>query len=58
MTVKLKRVRFLAIADFAMFLEKQERKSYSRLLNTKTDDNDLKDFYFLFMELEKFDKNR
>lgn len=52
---KLKRVRFLAIADFAMFLEKQERKSYYRLLDTKTYNNDSKDFYFIFMELEKCD---
>jgi predicted transposase/invertase (TIGR01784 family) len=54
---KLKGVIFLAIADFIMFPDKQEWKSQHRLLDTKTYENDLKDFYFIFMELEKFTKN-
>jgi predicted transposase/invertase (TIGR01784 family) len=53
---KLKGVIFLAIADFTMFPDKKEWKSNHRLLDTKTYDNDLKDFYFIFMELEKFNK--
>jgi len=54
---KLKGVIFLAIADFIMFPDKQEWKSTHRLLDSKTYENDLKDFYFIFMELEKFNKS-
>jgi len=54
---KLKGVIFLAIANFTMFPDKKEWKSAHRLLDTKTYENDLKDFYFIFMELEKFNKN-
>ena len=53
---KLKGVIFLAIADFIMFPEKQDWTSKHRLLDTKTYENDLKDFYFIFMELGKFNK--
>ena len=53
---KLKGVIFLAIADFIMFAEKQDWTSKHRLLDTKTYENDLKDFYFVFMELGKFNK--
>ncbi|WP_341790207.1 Rpn family recombination-promoting nuclease/putative transposase [Rickettsia endosymbiont of Polydrusus tereticollis] len=53
---KLKGVVFLAIADFIMFPDKKEWKSTHRLLDTKTYENDLKDFYFTFMELKKFNK--
>lgn len=53
---KLKGVIFLAIADFIMFSDKKAWKSTHRLLDTKTYENDLKDFYFIFMELGKFKK--
>ena len=54
---KLKGVIFLAIADFMIFPEKKEVwKSAHHILDTKTYENDLKDFYFLFLELEKFNK--
>jgi hypothetical protein len=51
---KLKAVIFLAIANFTMFPEKEAFKSEHRLLDTKTYEHDLKDFYFVFLELEKF----
>lgn len=54
---KLKGVIFLAIADFVMFPEKQGGwKSEHRILDEKTYENDLKDFYFVFIELPKFKK--
>ncbi|UCM85920.1 MAG: Rpn family recombination-promoting nuclease/putative transposase [Rickettsia endosymbiont of Culicoides impunctatus] len=53
---KLKGVIFLAIADFMMFDDKKHWKSEHRLLDTKTYANDLKDFYFVFFELTKFNK--
>jgi predicted transposase/invertase (TIGR01784 family) len=54
---KLKGVIFLAIADFIMFPEKKGGwKSEHRILDEKTYENDLKDFYFVFIELEKFKK--
>ncbi|WP_341763571.1 Rpn family recombination-promoting nuclease/putative transposase [Candidatus Tisiphia endosymbiont of Beris chalybata] len=54
---KLREVIFLAIADFTMFPDKPGWKSTHRVLDTKTYENDLKDFYFIFMELDKFNKN-
>jgi predicted transposase/invertase (TIGR01784 family) len=53
---KLKGVIFLAIADFVMFTEKKNWRSEHRILDTTTYENDLKDFYFIFLELPKFDK--
>jgi predicted transposase/invertase (TIGR01784 family) len=54
---KLKGVIFLAIADFIMFPEKQGGwKSEHRILDEKTYENDLQDFYFVFIELPKFNK--
>ena len=53
---KLKGVIFLAIADFVMFPEKKGYKSEHRILDEKTYENDLEDFYFVFIELEKFNK--
>jgi predicted transposase/invertase (TIGR01784 family) len=53
---KLKGVVFLAIADFIMFPDKAAWQSTHRLLDTQTYENDLKDFYFIFMELEKFNR--
>ena len=55
---KLKGVIFLAIADFVMFPEKEGVwKSEHRILDEKTYENDLKDFYFVFIELAKFNKS-
>ncbi|MFU7503069.1 MAG: Rpn family recombination-promoting nuclease/putative transposase [Candidatus Tisiphia sp.] len=51
---KLKGVIFLAIADFVMFEDKKHWKSEHRLLDTESYAHDLKDFYFVFLELEKF----
>jgi predicted transposase/invertase (TIGR01784 family) len=53
---KLKGVIFLAIADFIMFPDKEAWQSTYCLLDTKTYEHDLKDFHFIFMELEKFNK--
>ncbi|WP_341788624.1 MULTISPECIES: Rpn family recombination-promoting nuclease/putative transposase [unclassified Rickettsia] len=53
---KLKGVIFLAIADFILFPNKEDWRSNHRLLDTKTYENDLQDFYFIFLELEKFNK--
>ena len=53
---KLKGVIFLAIADFILFPNKKDWRSNHRLLDTKTYENDLQDFYFIFLELEKFNK--
>ena len=54
---KLKGVIFLAIADFIMFPDKEAWQSTHWLLDTKTYEHDLKDFHFIFVELEKFNKN-
>ncbi|WP_425363037.1 Rpn family recombination-promoting nuclease/putative transposase [Candidatus Tisiphia endosymbiont of Hybos culiciformis] len=53
---KLKGVIFLAIADFVMFNDKKSWKSEHRLLDTNSYAHDLKDFYFVFLELAKFNK--
>lgn len=53
---KLKGVIFLAIADFIMFPDKKDWKSTHRLLDSKSYEHDLKDFYFIFAELKKFHK--
>jgi predicted transposase/invertase (TIGR01784 family) len=53
---KLKGVIFLAIADFMMFRDQEAWISKHRLLETDTYVNHLKDFYFVFMELPKFNK--
>ncbi|WP_341748508.1 Rpn family recombination-promoting nuclease/putative transposase [Candidatus Tisiphia endosymbiont of Sialis lutaria] len=53
---KLKGVIFLAIADFVMFDDKKHWKSKHCLLDTESYANDLKDFHFVFLELEKFNK--
>jgi len=50
----LKEVIFLAIADFIMFPDKENYKSDHVILDKDTYQNDLKDFSFTFLELEKF----
>ena len=54
---KLKGVIFLAIADFIMFPDKKEWKSQHHMLDAKTYEHDLKDFYFIFLELPKYNKS-
>jgi predicted transposase/invertase (TIGR01784 family) len=53
----LKEVIFLAIADFIMFPNKKSYKSDHVILDKASHENDLKDFSFTFIELEKFDKD-
>ena len=53
----LKEVIFVAITDFVMFPDKAEYKSDHVVLDKKTYEHDLKDFYFIFLELPKFKKN-
>lgn len=54
---KLKEIIFLAITDFVMFPDKEEYKSDHLILDKKTCTQDLKDFYFCFLELPKFHKS-
>ncbi len=54
----LKEVIFLAIADFTMFPKKKGYKSDHVILDKDTHENDLKDFSFTFLELEKFTKGK
>ncbi|AFB31792.1 hypothetical protein RMB_05145 [Rickettsia massiliae str. AZT80] len=53
---KLRGVIFLTIADFILLPDKKDWRSDHKLLDTKTYENDLQDFYFIFLELEKFNK--
>ena len=53
----LKEIIFLAITDFVMFPNTPEYKSDHVILEKNTLANDLKDFYFCFLELPKFKKN-
>jgi predicted transposase/invertase (TIGR01784 family) len=50
----LKEIIFLAIANFVMFLNKTHYKSDHIILDKKSYENDLKDFSYTFLELEKF----
>lgn len=52
----LKEVIFLAISSFAMFPKKRAYKSDHVILDKETQENDLKDFSFTFLELFKFNK--
>ena len=54
---KIKGVIFLAIADYIIFEDKKAWKSEHRLLDTKSYENDLKDFHFVFIELAKYNKS-
>lgn len=53
----LKEIIFVAITDFIMFPEKVDYKSDHVVLDKKTFSHDLKDFYFTFLELPKFNKS-
>jgi predicted transposase/invertase (TIGR01784 family) len=52
----LKEIIFLAISDKILFPNKKEYISDHVILDKKNHDNDLKDFSFTFIELEKFNK--
>jgi predicted transposase/invertase (TIGR01784 family) len=53
---KLKGVIFLAIANFKMFPEEEKWLSKHKILDDVSYINHLKSFYFIFMELPKFNK--
>jgi len=54
----LKEIIFIAIADCILFPEKKEYISRHIILDKNTHEHDLKDFFFTFIELPKFDKNK
>ena len=54
----LKEIIFLAITNFVMFPDKQEFKSDHVILDKLTNEHDLKDFSFTFLELAKFNKTK
>ncbi|HEV3269953.1 MAG TPA: Rpn family recombination-promoting nuclease/putative transposase [Candidatus Rhabdochlamydia sp.] len=54
----LKEIIFLAIADDIIFPNKAHYKSDHIVMDNKTYEHDLKDFYFTFIELPKFKKNK
>ena len=53
----LKEIIFLAISNFVMFPNKDAYKSDHIILDRETQENDLKDFSFTFLELPKFKKD-
>ena len=55
---KLKEIIFLAITNFIMFPDKKEFKSDHVILDKSTNQHDLKDFSFTFLELAKFNKGK
>jgi predicted transposase/invertase (TIGR01784 family) len=52
----LNKVIFLAITSYTVFPGKEHYKSDHVILDNRTYENDLKDFYFTFVELPKFTK--
>ncbi|WP_253302396.1 Rpn family recombination-promoting nuclease/putative transposase [Wolbachia endosymbiont of Psylliodes chrysocephala] len=54
----LKEIIFIAIADCILFPNKSEYKSKHTIRDEDTNEHDLKDFYFIFIELPKFPKNK
>jgi len=54
----LKEIIFIAIADCILFPEKKEYISRHIILDKNTHEHDLKDFFFTFIELPKFNKNK
>ena len=54
----LKEIIFLAITNFIMFPEKKEFKSDHVILDKVTNEHNLKDFSFTFLELTKFEKTK
>ncbi|WP_253303140.1 Rpn family recombination-promoting nuclease/putative transposase [Wolbachia endosymbiont of Phyllotreta cruciferae] len=54
----LKEIIFIAIADCILFPDKSEYKSKHTIRDEDTNEHDLKDFYFIFIELPKFSKTK
>ncbi|RDD34704.1 Transposase [Wolbachia endosymbiont of Cylisticus convexus] len=54
----LKEIIFIAIADCILFPDKYEYKSKHTIRDEDTNEHDLKDFYFIFIELPKFPKTK
>ncbi|WP_253299799.1 Rpn family recombination-promoting nuclease/putative transposase [Wolbachia endosymbiont of Chironomus riparius] len=54
----LKEIIFIAIADCILFPDKEEYKSDHIILDRNSYEHDLKDFYFIFIELPKFSKTK
>ncbi|WP_254229379.1 Rpn family recombination-promoting nuclease/putative transposase [Wolbachia pipientis] len=54
----LKEIIFIAIADYIVFSDKAEYLSYHSILDINTYEHNLKDFFFVFIELPKFLKSR
>ncbi|MGL9718563.1 MAG: Rpn family recombination-promoting nuclease/putative transposase [Wolbachia sp.] len=54
----LKEIIFIAIADCILFPNKSEYKSKHTIRDEETNEHDLKDFYFTFIELPKFPKTK
>ncbi|UIP93253.1 Rpn family recombination-promoting nuclease/putative transposase [Wolbachia endosymbiont of Anopheles demeilloni] len=54
----LKKIIFIAIADCILFPDKAEYKSKHTIRDEDTNEHDLKDFYFVFIELPKFPKTK
>ncbi|WP_425385137.1 Rpn family recombination-promoting nuclease/putative transposase [Wolbachia endosymbiont (group B) of Schoenobius gigantella] len=55
---ELKEIIFIAIADCILFPDKSEYKSKHTIRDEDTNEHDLKDFYFIFIELPKFPKTK
>jgi len=54
----LKEIIFIAIADCVLFPNKSEYKLKHTIRDEDTNEHDLKDFYFIFIELPKFPKTK
>ncbi len=54
----LKEIIFIAVADCIIFPDKAEYKSNHVILDQNSFKHDLKDFYFVFIELPKFTKTK
>ncbi|MGX9892280.1 Rpn family recombination-promoting nuclease/putative transposase [Wolbachia endosymbiont of Protocalliphora sialia] len=54
----LKEIIFIAVADCIIFPDKSEYKSNHVILDQNSFEHDLKDFYFVFIELPKFTKTK
>ncbi|WP_264953916.1 Rpn family recombination-promoting nuclease/putative transposase [Wolbachia endosymbiont (group A) of Endotricha flammealis] len=56
--IDLKKVFFIAISNCNLFPDKPDYISSHTIRDEKTNEHDLKDFQFIFIELPKFPKNR
>ncbi|WP_265024820.1 MULTISPECIES: Rpn family recombination-promoting nuclease/putative transposase [unclassified Wolbachia] len=56
--IDLKKVFFIAISNCNLFPDKLDYISSHTIRDEKTNEHDLKDFQFIFIELPKFPKNR